>query len=424
MLTVKRKTRLISDSAKCFNVIIIFALIFSFSLYYSSPCHALSVSGVPAWLESAVTRSLSAVWSEIPDSPEIDREGTLTLVASRLFAGYTVRVKLVNNSPEVKFIPIMSQIIKPEINLIVPELREMAAKWFREDIASMDAEIFDLVKDLPQNAFTWSDVALKEAVSKIINNKLPGWEFSQQIFLSENSTRINITFRPGTDMILAVKPVLYSRTIPAMFQSDLEAKLLPELAPLIGIPVKWAELHKSDIERSAREFLEDKHAVENLRANVNINFSPGKISGINANVDSKRFTFQMWVAAYAGIEGKYPEAGIFFGYRPDLNWAEIYTELIFSLNNFDFTRRLGARFELLNNFWAGVEIQWPENEYFIRAQYIPVKIRRPYGWWRWSPNLKQHEAALGYRLDEHVSIELYYNNSHDDKFGLRGLWHL
>ncbi len=420
MLTVKRKAKLISDSAKCFNVIIIFALIFSFS----SPCHALSVSGVPAWLESAVTRSLSAVWSEIPDSPEIDREGTLTLVASRLFTGYSVRVKLVNNSPEVNFSPIKSEMIKPEIKLIAPELRNMAAKWFNSDIASMDVEIFDLVKELPQSAFTWSDEALKEAVSKIINNKLPGWEFSQQIFLSEKSTLININFRPGTDMILAVKPALYSRTIPSMFRSDLEAKLLPELAPLIGIHVKWAELHKNDIERASREFLEDKHSVENLRADVNINFSPGKISGINANVDSKRFTFQMWVAAYAGIEGKYPEAGIFFGYRPDLNWAEIYAELIFSLNDFDLTRRLGARFELLNNFWAGVEVQWPENEYFIRAQYIPVKIRRPYGWWRWSPNLKQHEAAIGYRLDEHVSIEIYYNDSNNDKIGLRGMWHL
>ena len=420
MLTAKRKAKLISDSAKCFNFIVILALIFSFS----SPCYALSVSGVPAWLEGAVTRSLSAVWSEIPDSPEIDREGTLTLVASRLFAGYSVRVKLVNNSPEVNFSPIKSEIIKPEIKLIVPELRDMAAKWFKDDISSMDAEIFNLVKELPQSAFTWSDEALKEAVSKIINNKLPGWEFSQQIFISENSTLINITFRPGTDMILAVKPALYSRTIPAMFRSDLEAKLLPELAPLIGIPVKWAELHKNDIERTAREFLEDKHSVENLKANVNINFSPGKISDINASVDSKKFTFQMWVAAYAGIEGKYPEAGIFFGYRPSLNWAEVYTELIFSLNDFDLTRRLGARFELLNNFWAGVEVQWPENEYFIRAQYVPVKIRRPYGWWRWSPNLKQHEAAIGYRIDEHVSIELYYNDSNNDKIGLRGMWHL
>ena len=420
MLTETRKTKLISGLAKCFS----FLLIFCFSRF-CQPCYALSVSGVPVWLKNAVTRSLSAVWSEIPDSPEIDREGTLTLVASRLFAGYSVRVKLVNNSPDIKFTANPDEIIKPEIKLNVPELREMASKWFINDIAGMDKKIFALVENLPQSAFTWSDEALKEAISKIINSTLPGWEFSQQIFISENSTLINITFRPGTDMILAVKPALFSRTIPAMFRTDLEAKLLPELAPLIGIPVKWAQLHKNDIERTAREFLEDKHSVENLKADVSINFSPGRISGIDANVDSKNFTFQMWVAAYAGIEGKYPEAGIFFGYHPDMSFnAEIYTELIFSLNDFDVTRRLGARLELLNNFWAGVELQWPDNEYFIRAQYIPVKIRRPYALWRWSPELKQNEAALGYRIDEHVSIEIYYNDSNSDKFGVRGMWHL
>ena len=38
--------------------------------------------------------------------------------------------------------------------------------------------------------------------------------------------------------------------------------------------------------------------------------------------------------------------------------------------------------------------------------------------------LRMHEAALGYRLDEHVSIELYYDNTGEDKVGIRGMWHL
>ena len=69
-------------------------------------------------------------------------------------------------------------------------------------------------------------------------------------------------------------------------------------------------------------------------------------------------------------------------------------------------------------------MQWPENKYFLRFQYSPEKIRRPYAWWRWSPDLKAHEAALGYRVDEHISIELYYDNTNDDKIGIRGMWHL
>ena len=107
-----------------------------------------------------------------------------------------------------------------------------------------------------------------------------------------------------------------------------------------------------------------------------------------------------------------------------MNAPEIYTELIFSLDDFGVTRRLGARYNAAGNFFAGIEMQWPESEYFLRFQYIPMKIRRPYGWWRWSPELKAHEAALGYRIDEHVSLEIYYYNKGDDKIGIRGTWHL
>ena len=34
--------------------------------------------------------------------------------------------------------------------------------------------------------------------------------------------------------------------------------------------------------------------------------------------------------------------------------------------------------ELVENFWIGIENQWPENEYFFRFQYSPLRVRRPY----------------------------------------------
>lgn len=419
MLRVKTRTEHISVSARCFRSILILTAVF-----FAVPCYGLSVSGIPEWLKPAVTRSLNAVWKEIPDSPDIDREATLALVATRLFAGYEIRVVSKNEEPVIYFAP-NDEIKSPEIKINVPELRGMALTWFNGDIKGMDDEILKLVENLPQSSYTWSDEALKEAVGRIINQKLPGWDFSQQIYISDSSTLINITFRPSSKMILAVKPELNSRTVPVMFRTDLEAKLIPEFSPLIGIPVAWAERHKSDIEKKAREFLEDKHSVENLRANVSVNFQPGTTSNIEARVDSKNIMFQMWVAAYAGIEDRYPEIGAFLGYRT--NWDfnfEFYTEIILSLNDFDVIHRLGGRFELFDNFWAGVENQWPGSNYFFRVQYNPVKIRRPYAWWRYSPESDAHEAALGYKIDEHISVELYYDNTGDDKFGLRGMWHL
>ena len=392
-------------------------------LALAGPSYALSVSGIPAWLESAVSRSLNAVWREIPDSPEIDRYATLELVAVRLFAGYDVRVRPMRDEPAV-FFSAHDEILKPAVRIILPELRGMSAAWFERDTAGMSEDVAALLEGVPQSALTWADEALRESIGSIVRERLPGWEFSQQIYISQESTLVSLTFRPSAKMVLAVKPSIYSRTIPAMFRSDLEAKLIPEFSPLVGIPVKWAERHKSDIERHAREFLEDRNTVDNLRADVSINFRADTVSDIEARADSKDFMFQMWVAAYAGIEGRYPEAGVFFGFRPDVNAPEIYTELIFSLNDFGVVSRIGGRYNVAGNLFAGIEMQWPESEYFLRMQYIPLKVRRLYGLWRWSPELKAHEAAVGSRIDEHVSLEIYYDSTGDNKIGIRGTWHL
>ena len=399
-------------------------MVLAFLLAAFSPCYALTVSGVPEWLEGAVSRSLNAVWLEIPDSPEIDRYATLELVASRLFAGYDVKVSPSASEPAVIF-SAHDEVIPPEVRITAPELRGMSASWFVNDTSGMSEDVSALLGGVPQSALTWADEALRERLGRMVSERLPGWEFSQQIYISHEATLITLTFRPSSQMVLAVKPSIYSRTIPAMFRSDLEAKLLPEFSPLVGLPVKWAEKHRAEIESHAREFLEDRHSVENLKADVRVNFHADTVSGLEASVNSEDFMFQVWVSAYAGIEGRYPEAGVFFGFGPParLN-PEIYAELIFSLDDFGITRRIGGRFEPVSDFWAGIEMQWPENKYFLRFQYSPVKVKRPYALWRWSPELEVHEAALGYRIDEHVSIELYYDSTGEDKLGIRGMWHL
>ena len=45
--------------------------------------------------------------------------------------------------------------------------------------------------------------------------------------------------------------------MPVMFQSDLEAKLVPGLSPLIALPVEWVARHRDRVEALARKFLED-----------------------------------------------------------------------------------------------------------------------------------------------------------------------
>ena len=431
------KIELTLDLAKCFKrklfiiLFVLISLIFSARFCFASCAYSqqknLQITGLPLWLQPAVSRSILAVWNEIPDLPDIDQEATLKIVASRLFTGYGVEFRVKNDELQVTFTN-NEKTIKPEINLIMPELRGITLDWFKEDINGFDKKIFALLNGLPQYALTWADEAFRQECENILKKQLPGWDFNLQVFLSNESTIINISFRPSTPLILAIQPELFSQTVPSMFRTDLEAKLIPELSPLIGIPVKWAELHKTEIEKKSREFLEDKHAVENMKASVNVKFTPAPVANLAAKIDSEKFLFQVWVAAYAGLEGRYPEAGIFFGYKPKLHFLnlkpEIYTELILKLNDFDFIARPGIRFEIFDNFMAGIEFEIPDDVFYVKISYVPMKIKRPYFWWRWAPDYGYNEGGFGYRIDRHISAEFYYESENNDKFGLRGLWFL
>ena len=387
----------------------------------------MTVTGLPEWLSGAAERSLIAVWSEIPDDGMTDREGTLELVATRLFAGYSVRVIPGHDEPAITFTPSRDEeSTLPEVHIIMPDLRGIALSWFSDDVTGLADEVSVTAGEVPRSALTWADGALRERVSTMIRLRLPGWEFTQQIYISPSAVSINLSFRPSSQMILALKPVLTSRTIPVMFRTDLEAKILPEMSPLIGLPLKWAQRHKGDIENLAQKYLEDRNTVGNMRADVSVKFTAGKVAGIDARVDSRSFMFSMWAAVYAGLDGRNPEAGAFFGFRPvwrigDVNLApEIYGEVIFSLDDFGVTYRAGGRFELLSGLWTGLEYVMPEGHTFMRMEYIPLKVRRPYALWRWNIGRSYHELGLGYRFDEHVSAEIYYDGS----IGLRGIWNL
>lgn len=395
-----------------------------FLILSAAPCPALTLSGLPEWLEPSVLRSLEAVWDEIPDAPGVDRIGTLSVVAARLFAGYRV---VVSPGPAVSFE--RGRTPHWSVRSSLPELREPVLEWFGSDIRGLDGEIASLLAALPSEALSWADVALRHRIGEILERRLPGWDFSVQVALGGAEAVLTLSFRPRQPLVLAITPSLYSATMPVMFQSDLEAKLVPGLSPLIALPVEWVARHRDRVEALARKFLEDRNSVSNLRARVKVTFVPGPVSRMDALVDSDRLLFQVWVAAYAGIEGRYPEAGLFLGWNTahltglDL---ELYGEAVMDLEDFGLTRRLGVRFRPLGDLRVGMEVEWPKERWFYRVLWDPHRVRRPYFWWRHAPGWG-HEASLGYRFNEHLSVEIHYSGIGEDrgekkeKLGLRGV---
>ena len=386
------------------------------------PCAGeISVEGVPAWIETDVLRGLSAVWKETPAEDEGLRLETLLLVARRLFSGYDLTAKDLTDGPHLIFKP--RGPVVWSVELVRPDLRSPVSAWFERDIGGVTEEIASLLEGLPEEALSWMDSALRDRIGTLVERCLPGWDFSLLVRLDSGEGILQLSFRPRQPLVLAVTPSIYSSTLPVMLQSDLTAKLIPGLSSIIGLPVGWIAEHRKDVERLAQDFLEDRNAVSNTRSRVEVSFHSDQVSKLDASVNSERLIFQVWLAAYAGIEGRYPEAGVLLGWNTrhltgvDL---ELYGEVIVDMSEFGMTNRLGARFALGRAFRLGVEVEWPEQEVWYRMWWDAQRLQRPYAWWRYSPELG-HNAAIGYRINEHISVEIHYDGRYDDKIGLRGI---
>jgi hypothetical protein len=375
---------------------------------------------LPAWLEAHVTRGLSAVWSEIPAGTQ--RLETLSLVAQRLFSGYDVTVTAGDDGgPRVLFEA--KEPVSWDVVPAVPDLRAPVAEWFARDSQGLEGEISPLLKGLPVEALSWADSALRDRVEEIVERRLPGWDFSLLVRVDAGRPALQISFRARQPLVLAVSSSIFSSTLPVMFQADLRAKLLSGLSPLIGLPVEWAARHRADAELLARDFLKDRSTVSNTRSKVEVSFVPGQVARVNAAVNSESFIFQVWVAAYAGIRERYPEAGLLAGWNmkhlTDVA-LELYNETIVGMGDFSLNNRLGLRFPVLSGFHVGAEVEWPEGEIWYRAWWDPRRVRRLYAWWRYSAGCGRN-GALGYRVSEYISVEILYDDRYDDKVGLRGV---
>jgi hypothetical protein len=395
--------------------------VFLLSFLPLSPACALTAEVSPDWLAPYVLRGLAAVWSEIPHGPT--RLETLSIVASRLFSGYGVAIDASEGEPKVVLEPLASA--KWSAAVAGPILRPPVSDWFAADVRGMDAEIASIVDGLPVEALAWADSALRDRVEEVVARRLPGWGFSLLVREADQKNILQVSLNPAQPVILAVTPSVFSSTMPVMFQSDLAAKLLPGLSPLIGMPLEWTAIHKADVERFAATLLEDRNAVSNTRSMVEASFEADQVSRLDAVVESDRFIFLIWIAAYAGVEGRYPEAGVTIGWnaRRELGFdLEIYDEAKVDVSSFGLHNRIGFRFPVLSSpsFKLRLGAEWSHGDAWVRAWADTGRIRRPYAWWRYSPE-HGHNAALGYRVDEHISIELHYDARYKNKIGLRGI---
>ncbi len=384
---------------------------------------SVTVEGAPSWLRAPMERSAASVWAEIKNTgaPEPERLRLLSVVAGRVFAGYSVAG--IFQKGEKAVLTLKAEETTPwRVEVTPPHLSPPADGWFQDNSSGLAGKIEEKIGDLPLEALSWADIPLKEEVESLCAPLLPGWSPSLIVRLDREGAVLRVSFAPKPPLVLAVVPKVSSGTLPVMLQSDLNENILRTLAPVVGLPIEWADFNKERVEALAADSLGQTRIVENTRSRVRVTFNPDRLASTEAEVESPKYSLRAWVAAYAGSDAKYPEIGLHMGrkFLPFSGWdMELYGEWILSANDFSLESRWGVRWSPWKGVMAGAEQAFPGNETWYRL-WLEGGERAPYLWWRISEGGRHHLGA-GYRINRRVSLEIHYDGRDEDKLSLKAI---
>ncbi|MDR3254182.1 MAG: hypothetical protein LBT31_01270 [Synergistaceae bacterium] len=392
----------------------------------TSACAAVRVEGLNEWLTAGAERSLEAVYDHIASSETTDtKKQLLTVVADRLLPGFTVDSVSFRGVDVTVRLRTSSSPPRWDVALIQPNLSPPVDSWFNSDTADLGERISPMMDGVPVEALSWGDMDLKRTMDGIFEDRLPGWRVSLMVRNVADGAILEISFVPEQPLTLAVTSSISSSSIPVVLHSNLKDDLLSGFAPVIGIPVPWLERHRDDFALLGKNILAEEKFVENAKAQPEISVRPGPISEVDIDLESRRYAAWVWMAVYAGAADRYPEIGLHFGRRAQIlpRWdMELYTELIVTLDDWDLETRLGMRWSPWRSVWLGAEWSDLDNAWWMRASIDP-KTRSPYAWIRCSDG-GETDGALGYRINDFISIEVHYDSRSSDPWNVRALVNL
>jgi hypothetical protein len=388
---------------------------------------SVRVEGLDGWLSESAGRSMAAVYDHIPRSePFAVKEELMRVVAERLLLGYSVESVAFAGDEAVLTMRVSSAVPDWRVTITPPNLNPPADTWFAADIAGLDGEILPMIRNAPLEALSWGDLDLKKEIEKLSGNRVPGWRV---LLLAQAGTdggvTLNVSFVPEQPLTLAVTSKINSASIPAVLHSNLKGSLMKGFAPVIGIPVPWLERHKDDLAALGRSILKDEELARISKADPIVAAEPGVVSKVDVELESRRYSAGFRVSVYAGAEDRYPDAGIHLGRKIQLlpRWdMEMYWEAILRLDDWELENRLGLRWPVWRNVWIGGERSDMDDIWWGRLDFESW-ARRPYAWLRYSER-RDVSAALGYHINDYISVELNYDSRYEDEVNARALFNL
>ncbi|MDY3869037.1 MAG: hypothetical protein SOZ52_06675, partial [Pyramidobacter sp.] len=279
------------------------------------------------------------------------------------------------------------------------------------------------LENVPPAALEWASDSFQTHLKSIMKQYVPGWKCSVRARAADGDGTLEISLYPAEPVLIAVTPLTVSNTIPQIIADNITKKTLSYLSPLIGMPLPWIRRH----EKKVVAWLGDKQLsdgwLQELHASATNTFSIKPLARVQTNIESTTFSLRGWISAHAGGAGARLQAGIHFGRLFTLGSSvpsEVYAEGILGLENWDFSGRFGLRFTPARSVWLGAEVTSGEDSTLWYRLWIHGPGIGPYTWLRYSED-DDIEAALGYRMNRFISMELHYDSRQDDRISLRAV---
>ena len=136
--------------------------------------------------------------------------------------------------------------------------------------------------------------ALQEKINALAEERLPGWTPEMLVTRGDAEAVLSVSFVPQMPMILAVNPSFTSTSLPTLLYGEFRDDLQGHLAPLVGLPVKWASKHSADLARWTESYINDQMLVRRSNSSAEASFQASQISNMNVRIESRNYTIAAW----------------------------------------------------------------------------------------------------------------------------------
>ena len=278
-----------------------------------------------------------------------------------------------------------------------------------KNIGDVKGEVSAILNGVSVDAVDWASSVVAENIRLKLSENAPYLKAGIDIKYENNKTSAEIFFVPVDETVKGINFDLSSDTVPTLVLLDAKKSLLDFSGSLRGLPIKFVEKNKSDIEHLIAQKAQAERISSYYDLKAHVAITPGIDTPVSIKLDSPQY--RIWIEGYADIDKEDENlAGKLHIGRLISDKDEIFLETTLYVNDVKWKFDPG----ISRNFGktkVSALYRFPNDQAILRFEYDFLKN------WRFRiekySSIKRPEIALRYRIHEFLSLEMVYGNDKD-----------